>query len=61
MPLGQNGAKMKNKNSGKKFGTMLSLIASVVAAVLFWLFVKYSESGAEPLFAVIPDLFGTLL
>ncbi|MBQ8321266.1 MAG: hypothetical protein IJX92_02745 [Clostridia bacterium] len=52
---------MKNKFSGKKIGAVLSLLASVAVAVLFWLFVKYSESGGAPLFAAMPDLFGTLL
>lgn len=39
-------SKMKKKIFGIKIGTILSVILCLVAAVLFWLFVKYSESGA---------------
>lgn len=40
---------MKNKFSNKKIGTAFSIIAALVVAVLFWLIVKYIDSGAAPL------------
>ncbi len=35
---------MKNKEVGKKFGTIFSIIAALVVAVIFWLFVEYVDS-----------------
>ena len=37
---------MKNKFSNKKIGTAFSIIAALIVAVLFWLIVKYIDSGA---------------
>ncbi len=34
---------MKNKEVGKKFGTIFSIIAALVVAVVFWLFVEYID------------------
>ena len=40
---------MNRKFLGIKISTYLTVICCAVAAVLFWLFVKYSESGGfEP-------------
>jgi high-affinity Fe2+/Pb2+ permease len=48
---------MKNKSSGKKFSTFLSIIAAIAVAVLFWLVVKYID--ANSLTAVLPpDMYG---
>ena len=37
---------MKNKFSGKKFSTFLSIIAAIAVAVLFWLVVKYIDANS---------------
>ena len=36
---------MKNKSVGKKIGTFISIVAALVVAVIFWLVVKYMDSG----------------
>lgn len=42
-----DGVSMNKKILGIRIGTILSVILSLITAVVFWLFVKYSESGAE--------------
>ena len=37
---------MKNKLSGKKIGSILSVIAALAVAIVFWLVVNYIDSGA---------------
>ncbi len=48
---------MKKKIFGIKIGTILSVFLCFVFAVLFWLFVKYSESGTAAL-GVLPVFLG---
>ena len=49
---------MKKKLFGIKIGTYISVIISLVLAVLFWLLVKYSESDASAMLAIC---LGTVL
>lgn len=37
---------MKNKFSNKNIGTVISVLAALAVSVLFWLIVKYIDSGA---------------
>jgi cobalamin biosynthesis protein CobD/CbiB len=37
---------MNKKNNGVSFGTILWFVLSFFAAVIFWLFVEYSEATA---------------
>lgn len=37
---------MKNKSSGKKISTFLSVVAAIAVAVLFWLVVKYIDANS---------------
>lgn len=37
---------MKNRSSGKKIGSILSVIAALAVAIIFWLVVNYIDSGA---------------
>lgn len=37
---------MKNKSSHKKFSTVVSIVAALAVAVLFWLVVKYIDSNS---------------
>lgn len=37
---------MKNKSSGKKLSTVLSVVAAIAVAVLFWLVVKYIDANS---------------
>ena len=48
---------MKKKIFGIKIGTILSVILCFFLAVLFWLFVKYSEYDASVAFAAL-NAFG---
>lgn len=41
---------MKKKIFGIKIGTVLTWLFCLIAAVLFWLFVKYSDVSAAQLF-----------
>lgn len=47
-------SQMKKKIFGIKIGTILTVIVSLVAAVLFWLFVKYSQADAEQVLSMFP-------
>ncbi len=38
---------MKNNNSNSKLGTVLTVLACLAAAVLFWLFAKYLEYNED--------------
>ena len=38
---------MKRKIFGIKIGTILTVVFCLIAAVIFWLFVKYSGAGAS--------------
>ena len=47
---------MKNKSSGKKIGTIISVIAALAVAIVFWLVVKYIDSGAYSLVENASDI-----
>jgi len=47
---------MKKKIFGIKIGTILSVILCFFLAVLFWLFVKYSEYAATAAYIVTSAL-----
>ena len=50
---------MNKKFLGIKLSTYLTVICSAIAAVLFWLFVKYTETNApdaQTVIALIRDL-----
>ena len=49
---------MKKKIFGIKIGTILSVFLCFIFAVLFWLFVKYSEAGESALLGLLPFYFG---
>ena len=40
---------MKKKIFGIKIGSIFSVMLCLIAAILFWLFVKYMESGLSAL------------
>ncbi len=47
-------SQMKKKIFGIKIGTILSVVVSLAAAVLFWLLVKYSQSNTDQLLSMFP-------
>lgn len=49
-------SKMNKKIFGIKIGTILSVVLCLAIAVVFWLFVKYSESSAVS--CIAPLLLG---
>ncbi len=56
--------KMKNKLTGKKIGTVISIFAALAVAILFWLIVKYIDSGAlvgDGVTAFVSDITGGAL
>lgn len=49
---------MNNKIFGIKISTILSVLLCFVFAVLFWLFVKYSESASSAALDILPSILG---
>lgn len=49
---------MNKKFLGIKISSVLSVLLCFIFAVLFWLFVKYSEAGAASALKIIPRLLG---
>lgn len=43
---------MKKRIFGIKIGSIFSVFLCLIAAILFWLFVKYMESGSSTLQAL---------
>lgn len=41
------GVSMNNKKNGIRIGTIMWVIASFVAAVIFWIIAKYSEASSQ--------------
>ncbi len=50
---------MKN-NVGKKLGTVTSILAAFIVAVIFWLIVKYIDSGALSALEIMPSIRSVL-
>ena len=52
---------MKKNSLGLTIGTVLTVIVCIIAAVLFWLFVKYSELDSalalKTVFAALPFVY----
>ena len=46
---------MKNKLFGIKISTILSVLLCFAFAVMFWLFVKYSEFSQAAALSIIPQ------
>ena len=49
---------MKKRLFGIKLSTILSVVLCFAFAVLFWLFVKYSEADTTAAVRLLPALFG---
>ncbi len=45
------------KPAGKNFGTITSVVAAVAVAILFWLIVKYIDSGALSAFDAFTKVY----
>lgn len=48
---------MNRKILGIRIGTILTVALSFFAAVVFWLFIKYSESDATVAFGALSSMF----
>ena len=52
---------MNKKIFGIRIGTVLSVIVSFITAVVFWLFIKYSESDPDIAQSAFVSIFRGLL
>ena len=52
---------MNKKILGIRIGTILTVVLSFTAAVVFWLFIKYSETSAELASSAFSSVFRGVL
>ena len=56
-----SGVNMNKKILGIRIGTILTVVLSFTAAVVFWLFIKYSETSAELASSAFSSVFRGVL
>lgn len=52
---------MNKKIFGIRIGTVLSVVVSLITAVVFWLFIKYSESDPDLAHSALASIFRGLI
>ncbi len=51
---------MKNRSAGKKIGMLFSIMAALIASVIFWLVIKYIDSMAPIAYEATRIVWATL-